>query len=294
MSIKSIQAKETTQYQYKGVTFFTNPRINVRLTSDGKVFNFDTKKFINAGAANTYSVKIKDGTSEYSQVSFQSLLSRFFGINKTVAQLIVPIDPNLGYVPDNLKLIENPNKPGPKKGSEAKKIINSTKKIDGSVKAIAPNVYEKSTEIELHGFRIVPLEIDHRFICGDEYSFENKEDAKKHQANVDFGKQCARLVVERKAGYVLAQEIFLMHVHYTFENRPYKDFKEMLWNESDIVEEGEVDKYRFAPQEGFGEFKDVILAEDAVFTFEQAATMAKKLSEMNSNFNDILSIVTKS
>lgn len=294
MSIKSIESNETTQYQYKGVTFFMNPKINVRITSDGKVFNFDTKKFINPGQAGTYSVKIKNSASEYSQVSFQSLLSRFFGIKKTVSQIIVPIDNNLGYVPSNLKLVENPNKPGPKKGSAAKKIIASNKKFDFGVKEIAPSVYEKTTEIELHGFRIVPLQVEHKFICCDGYSFDNKDDAKKHQANVDFAKQCGRLVVERKAGYVLAQEIFLMHVHYTYENRPYNDFKEMLWNDSDIIEEGEVEQYRFVPQEGLGEFKDILLSEDSTFTFEEAATMTQKLSEMNSNFNDILSIVTKS
>ena len=291
MSIKSIESAETTQYQYKGVTFFANPKINVRITNDGKVFNFETKKFINPGQAGTYSVKIN---GEYNQVSFQSLLSRFFGIKKTVSQLIVPIDNNLGYTQNNLKIVENPNKPGRKKGSAAKKIIASNKKFDFGVKEIAPSVYEKTTEIELHGFRIVPLQVDHKFICGDGYSFDNKDDAKKHQANVDFAKQCARLVVERKAGYVLAQDIFLMHVHYTNENRPYKDFKEMLWNDSDIIEEGEVAQYRFVPQEGLGEFKDILLSEDSAFTFEQAATMAQKLSEMNSNFNDILSIVTKS
>lgn len=291
MSIKSIESAETTQYQYKGVTFFANPKINVRITSDGKVFNFDNKKYMNAGQAGTYSVKIN---GEYNQVSFQSLLSRFFGIKKTVSQLIVPNDNNLGYVPGNLKIVENPNKPGRKKGSAAKKIIASNKKFDFGVKEIAPNIYEKTAEIELHGFRIVPLQVDHKFICGDGYSFDNKDDAKKHQANVDFAKQCARLVVERKAGYVLAQDIFLMHVHYTNENRPYKDFKEMLWNDSDIIEEGEVAQYRFVPQEGLGEFKDILLSEDSTFTFEQAATMTQKLSEMNSNFNDILSIVTKS
>lgn len=295
MSIKQILAENTTNYQYKGLTYFKNPGVNVHITSDGQVFNPKTKKFMKESPVGTFNISLMDDEGKaYSQASFQSLLSKFFGIEKSVAQIIVPKDQNLGFVPDNLEVIENPRKPGPRKGTPkaAPRQNKETYVANPSVKKIPVDVYEKSKEIELYGVKLQPVKVEHKFICDDGLSFDNKKHAEEHQVNVEFAKQICLTMVEKKAGYPLAEEIFLMHVSYTAENKPYSSFKDMLnAARKGIVEEGAVQMYKFSPNNELGELSDILLDDEFECTLDVAKQICKALKEMNEAVSKILNLV---
>lgn len=279
MSVKLIDSTKTVTTVKDGVTWYSNPVLHISVTSDGRVYNNRTQRFLKKTAQGLYSVYYTTGTEFSNPTSLESLLSHMLGIPKTRGEKFELLDKSKGFVKDNIIVVQN-TAAWKRRGKAAKKSVGT------DVKHVPVDVHVLETSIiEIEGFQLRVIETEHEFVTEDDQRFKSKKEAEEHQANVDKGKECAQLIVEdnKGGGYTLAEKIFLLHVP---GKKQYKNFAEMLNNDTGIVEIGANPTYKFVPLPSMGEFKDLII--ETEFSKEKAEEVAKLLKQYTESTNALL------
>lgn len=282
MSIKLINHTKTTTTTKDGIVYSSNPAIYMSVTSDGRVFNKKSGRFLNPSAHGLYPIYFTIGNTNSSPSSFNSILSYMFGVTKGKRETFVLIDESKGYVPGNIKAVPL-NKEWKTRGPSSR-----YKELPADVKQVAPLVHLIETAtINLSGYTLKVYAADHKFITEDNVQFNNKDEAIEHQLKVDKAKESANMIVNAKAGYVLAKQIFQQIVG---DNRMlYDNFKDMLSNNVGVVEVGANPSYKFINQAGLGEYKDILL--DRTFTETEAVQTAELLDKINTASSKLLNII---
>lgn len=105
---------------------------------------------------------------------------------------------------------------------------------------LAADIIIPKEKIKEYFLDYVPCEDNVRFQTEDGLIFEDRAKALMHQLSVDKGKEAAMKVVNANAGYELAEEMYMMHVHYYAGGKPRNyNFREILDNDSGVIELGD-------------------------------------------------------
>lgn len=282
MSIKSIHCAKTTTTIKDGITYSSNPATFIAITSDGRVFNNRSGRFLKPTVKGLYGVYFTNGNVNSSPASFDSIVSYMFGVIKGKRETFALIDESKGYVMGNVKAV-------PRKTEwKTRGPTTRYKELPTSVKKVSPLVHlVENATIELSGYTLKVYDADHKFITEDNVTFSNKADAIAHQLMVDKGKEAANLIVTAKCGYLLAKQIFQQFV--TNDQELYTNFKDMLANNAGIVEVGANPTYKFINQADLGEYKDILL--DRTFTEDEAHKTAELLRTISTSSSNLLAIL---
>lgn len=296
MSVKFIDSTKTTAVEKDGVIWYSNPVLNVQVTSDRRVFNNKTGRFLKPTALNLYSVTYSVGSGNSNPISYESLICHLLGFEKARTQKVELILPSNGYTRENIRLVTDltPWRDVGKNriGKKYKKRAPTESQTDqSSVTQIPVDLHLlETTIIQVEGFDVRAIDIDHLFVTEDDQKFKSKEEAEAHQLLVDKGKEMAQIVIEHQKGaYALAEKIFAKQVPV---RKAYKNFIEMMSNDSGIVEIGANPTYKFVSIPEMGEFKGIL--NDAVFnTTEEVALAAIALRDYINASNTLLNLVVK-
>lgn len=219
MSLDLINHKLTTSTtDENGVTWWSNPVINVTLSEEGNVKHKDSDKYVPLNKTGTYTIKLNINNKWVGWCgSFNSLFSRMVLGVRLVNNTLKLKDPVLGYIVSNVEVLPN------------------TCKYNRSTQAV---VKEPSKEVEYVSAQTQQFytvyEAKNEHVTEDGAIFPTKELAEWHQTNVSKGKGNAQVVLDYNGGYVLAEQIYLQEVVYN-KSKPYTNFKDVLDNNNGIV-----------------------------------------------------------
>ena len=217
----------------KGVTWWSNPSVNVKINSKGEVFDLDKNKARTTNGFSKYAFKFND-TNQWITATYNSLFSRMVLGEKLGARTIRLKDKTKGYNPENCTLVASSATHGKylKTG-----IIDPMKKQDSKVFPQETNTIEDSTAVNDSKVKdkfYTVYEAKNEHITEDGAVFPTLELAQWHQTKVSKGKGNAQVVLDYNGGYVLAEQIYLQEVVYNKE-KPYKNFVDVLKNNNGIV-----------------------------------------------------------
>lgn len=150
------------------------------------------------------------------------------------------------------------------------------------------NILSADDVLTLNDIGITEIKTKSIYITEDGLHFTEEKDAKLHQLNVDKGKEAAHLVVAKKAGYELAEQIYRLSVKYS-GRPPYDDFKCVLSNENGVQFVNGNSKYEFEDRPYLGSYRQQIL--NRQFERNDAIKIAKSLVSLNTNIRDLNSIL---
>lgn len=153
MSIKLINHTQTTSKVVDNVTWYSNPILRVSITSDGRVFNNTSKRFLTPTTGGLYSVYYTQGSEYSNPTSFDSLLSHMLGIEKTRGQKFELIDKSKGYVKDNIRVVKN-NREWKARTKRKDTTNNPVKKIPTTLHVL------ETSDIEFDGFKLKVINAD--------------------------------------------------------------------------------------------------------------------------------------
>jgi len=289
MSLKLIDAKQTTTKVENGVTWYSNPLLAVTVLSDGRVFNNKTNKFLKPTGKGLFSVYFTEGTPYSHPTTYESLIGHLLGLDRAWGEKIKLIDETKGYIQGNLQLVKEKRTWAPRK---SRKDIGDkkTRVKKNPIKEVSADIHILETsEVELHGYKLRVTKAEHVFITEDFKTFDTRKTAVEHQNLVDKGKELASMLITNNVGWNLAREIFHKVVPDT--DVKYKHFKDVIENNNGIVETGTNPTYRFIEQPYLGDYKELLL--DREFSKAEANQIASLLAKLNNLSTELLSVVVK-
>ena len=221
MSLDAIDHKLTTSTTDDiGITWWTNPNIDVKINSKGKVVSLKTckeKPRTNIG----HCFRVMNGKiSKSTQASFESLFCRVVLGKKLKGCSFYKLNETQDYSEENYQIINNTSNKVVSKG--------------GTIKAISEEdiVGLKANDLGKQYYTLYEAKNEHT--TEDGAVFPTRELAEWHQNNVSKGKGNAQIVLDYNGGYVLAEQIFLQEVKYN-KKQPYLNFVDVLNNNKGIV-----------------------------------------------------------
>ena len=225
MSLNAINHTLTTSVtDEQGVTWWTNPSMDVKINSKGKVVSLKTgKEKPKTNIGYTFRV-INDKISKSTQASFDSLFCRVVLGKKLRGCSFFKLDETKPYSEESYKIVNNTTGTSTVKGdilkvtSEQQEAVILDINTTGNTTTQYYTVYEAKNE----------------HITEDGAIFPTKELAEWHQDKVSKGKGNAQVVLDYNGGYVLAEQIYLQEVVYN-KAKPYANFIDVLNNNQGIV-----------------------------------------------------------
>lgn len=219
MSLDAIDHKLTNSTTDEiGVTWWTNPNIDVKINSKGKIISLKTgkeKPHTNIG----HCFRVMNGKiSKSTQASFESLFCRVVLGKKLKGCSFHKLDETQDYSEENYQIINNTShkvisKGGILKGLSGKDVVDlKANDLGKQYYTVYEAVNEHTTE--------------------DSAVFPTKELAEWHQTKVSKGN--AQVVLDYNGGYVLAEQIYLQEVVYN-KGKPYTNFIDVLNSNKGIV-----------------------------------------------------------
>ena len=219
MSLDAIDYKLTNSTtDENGVTWWSNPVINVTISEEGKVKYKDSGKYVPINKSGTYTIKLNINNKWVGWCgSFNSLFSRMVLGVRLANHTLKLKDPTLGYIVSNVDVLPNIYK----HNSSKQTIVKESTKVVEAVPTPTQQFYT------LH-------EAKNEHITEDGAVFPTRELAEWHQTNVSKGKGNAQIVLDYNGGYILAEQIYLQEVVYN-KAKPYANFIDVLNNNQGII-----------------------------------------------------------
>lgn len=248
MSIKVLDSNFKATIGEGGIVSYSHPECSTILTSDYKVFNakngrelkvYTNEKLIGGQISSRFKGK-------RANFSFGRLLALMAGQEEKGYYRI--IDENKPLTLDNITTLQDYMKSNPKESSIKPKLVKDPifKKDPAIIALPSDGKKEENMDIIIHKDKIreyfleyVPCEDMLNFITEDGLIFNDRAKALLHQLNVDKGKELANKVVKAKAGYELAEEMYLSQVDYSTGKPLDYNFRTILDNNTGIREVGE-------------------------------------------------------
>lgn len=289
MSLKLVDAKQTTTKVENGVVWYSNPALTVTVLSDGRVFNNKTNKFLKPTSKGLFSIYFTDYTPYSHPTTYDSLISHVLGLNRGWGEKIKLIDGTKGYVQGNLQLVKEKRAWAPRKSRKSANDKNIRNKKN-PIKEVSADIHILETsEVVLYGYKLRVTKAEHTFITEDFKTFDTRKAALEHQLLVDKGKELSSMLINNNVGWSLAREIF--HKVVPDNDIKYKHFKDVIENNDGIVEIGTNPTYRFIEQPYLGDYKDLLINRE--FSKSDANQIASLLAKLNNLSTELLSIIVK-
>lgn len=297
MSITAIQQNHTVATVLpNGVLAWSNPDIDVLITSEGKVLDLSGKElFYKNNTLRTYAVAVQVKRDEwsYSHVKFASLYAYMVLGVPLKSRTIVRKDDSKPFIPENVRVVSRhfnrrhhrtvetvydvPFKPEPK-------VVNVSpfKTLQPSRTPVQPEL-PVVAEVPFPQF-YTTTEAVVKYITEDFAEFPTLELANWHQDNVSKAKGNAQVVLDFNGGWQLAEAIFGQDVKYN-KARPYQNFRDVMENNTGIKDISEGGKASFKDAQQI--FKELHVDTKYIntqlyknlYSLEDAATIQEKLEE---------------
>lgn len=252
MSLDLINHKETTStVDANGITWWENPSLSVKISSNGDVFSKKKKKLVGTDSVNKYAIVIKKKSGYYyNSYSFASIYSRVVLGLRLGLDTIILKDESKGYCKENVKVV-----------SSASKIAISKKvALNLDKNTIVEKTQQKTKEkfIKCEDFNTnhtteqyyTYYQAKEEYITEDGGVFPSMELAEWHQEKVSKGKGNAQVVLDFNGGWVLAEQIFLQEVVYRCD-KPYEHFKDVMESNKGIISNVQKEECVFENVKGF-------------------------------------------
>ena len=232
MSLDLINHKETTStVDANGVTWWSNPVVNVTINSIGDVQCNECS--VQQNISKTYTIKLNiDGKWIGWCASFNSLFCRIVLGKSLVDFNMKVVDSTKPYSEENIVLLER----------YSKKVFNVSDKPK-------QEVVLREVKKELMQY-YTSYEAKEEYITEDGGVFPSMQLAEWHQEKVSKGKGNAQVVLDFNGGWVLAEQIFLQEVVYRCD-KPYEHFKNVMENNKGIISNVQKEEFVFENIEGF-------------------------------------------
>ena len=220
MSLDAIDHKLTTSTTDEdGITWWTNPAIDVKINSKGKVISLKTgKEKPRTNIGRCFRV-INGKISKSTQASFESLFCRVVLGKKLQGSLFYKLDDTQDYSEENYQIVCNTGAKVSK--GDILKVISGKEVVDLNTNNLGKQFY-------------TVYEAKNEHTTEDGAVFPTKELAEWHQTNVSKGKGNAQVVLDYNGGFVLAEQIYLQEVVYN-KAKPYLHFTDVLNNNKGVV-----------------------------------------------------------
>lgn len=240
-----------------GVVTYSHPECSTVITSDYRVFNakngrelkvYQNEKLVGGQISSRFKGK-------RANFSFGRLLALMAGHQENGYYRI--IDESQPLTLDNITTLQDYMKSSVKddvkamttrrnfKRGESKKLENKKEPVIHALpapdtpKEVGLDIIIPKSKISEYFLEYVPCEDKLDFITEDGLIFNDRAQALLHQLRVDKGKELANKVVAAKAGYGLAEEMYLSQVDYSTGKPIDYNFRTILENNSGIREVGE-------------------------------------------------------
>ena len=236
MSYDFIKAEQTTATKTTaGVIIWSNPNVDVQITSEGKVLKDGELIQPKAARYKPYPICVKcDGKWRAYSAGFNSLYSRMVLGVKLGTKTIKLKDSTKGYLEGNIEVVTLHY------NARTKGVDTKVHKELSNIKPKAQETLMKDlldeqikTQAEQKVFYTV-YEAKNEHTTEDGAVFPTKELAEWHQTKVTKGKGNAQVVLDYNGGFVLAEQIYLQEVVYN-KAKPYTNFIDVLNNNQGIV-----------------------------------------------------------
>ena len=224
MSMYGIDPKKTKEFKNRGVTWWSNPAVNVIISCKGDVERADgrpIKKYSkNDGFNPKFGVSFPD-SGTYSLRSFNSLFVRMVkGCEYGMGKQLMKVNENLEYSDKNTRIV-------------SKGVLRLTQ-ADIDCEKDDVKECEEKTNVHTHKhYRVIKGVIG--YMAEDGAVFPTKDSAQWHQDNVTKGKSNAQIVLDYNSGYVLAEQLFMQEVVYRTQ-KPYVNFVDVMNNNNGVQE----------------------------------------------------------
>ena len=220
MSLDAIDHKLTTSTTSEnGITWWTNPAIDVKINSKGKVISLKTgKEKPRTNIGHCFRV-INGKISKSTQASFESLFCRVVLGKKLQGSLFYKLDDTQDYSEENYQIVCNTGAKVSK--GDILKVISGKEVVELKTNNLGKQFYTL-------------YEAKNEHTTEDGAVFPTKELAEWHQTKVTKGKGNAQVVLDYNGGFVLAEQIYLQEVVYN-KAKPYTNFIDVLNNNQGIV-----------------------------------------------------------
>ncbi len=293
MSVLSLIDNSKTKHEViKGVHWWSNPELSVKINSKGEVYSPKGKKVggckQKSNYSPTYSVNIKQGKNIIRKVvTFQGLFCYLaLNIESTAATKLVKKDCLKGYTVDNVILLKTNNT----KGTGVVVFDADLAELnDQQPTKLVPENTETPKFYKVTQGNVT-------YTTEDGAKFPTRELAEWHQEKVTKGKVTAQIALDYNGGYVMAEQLFLNEVVYNCA-KPYEHFKDVLENDQGVQEiAGEGDyELDFDAWICVGASSVLCVDRDADFkcTKEEALIAEKLLVTIDDKFMDMLKEVNK-
>lgn len=100
IKLTDIDSSKTETLYMDGILWYSNPILETIVSSDGRMYNPYTNKYISKNKSGLFTVVLSNKYQTSSK--YDNLLSRLLGIPLKKGESFVLIDPSLGYVVENL------------------------------------------------------------------------------------------------------------------------------------------------------------------------------------------------
>ena len=237
MSLDLINHKLTTSTtDENGTTWWTNPAIDVKINSKGKIVSLKTGKE-KPSTKIGHCFRVMNGKiSKSTQASFESLFCRVVLGKKLQGSLFSKLDETQDYSEENYEIVCN---------TGAKVSRGDLLKVLSGQEVLGL----KCNDLSKQFYTVYEAKNEH--ITEDGAVFPTLELAQWHQEKVSKGKGNAQVVLDYNGGYVLAEQIYLQEVVYN-KATPYTNFVDVLNNNQGIVSNVQEEHYKFDKLEGEG------------------------------------------
>lgn len=273
MSLNLIKNTETKSYiDNKGVTWWENPNVNVKINSIGEVYRrtkIGSNTYVKAQPTSIGRFSVSIGGKTPQPTPYSSLYSRMvMGVQLGTRTLLLK-NPKKGYIDGNIEIVSGREfRKEVMNGSTVKSLSNVMKntsnKTDSPAEYFITNFYTHYPKVE-------------KYITEDFAEFPTLELAEWHQEKVTKGKGNAQVVLDYNGGYVLAEQIYFQEVVYN-KQKPYSNIKDVLENNGGIKEVKQQERVVFDKLEGLAftnSLDDIGLSK--LFNFETTIEHAKEL-----------------
>ena len=230
MSVYSIDPKKTKEFKNRGVTWWSNPAVNVIISCKGDVERADgrpIKKYSkNDGSCAKFGVS---STGSYSLRSFNSLFVHMVkGCEYGAGKQLIKVNENLDYSNKNTRIV-------------SRGVLRLTQADVDCEEEVKVCKVEEKVHIYKH-YRVIKGDVVYK--TEDGAVFPTEELAKWHQNRVSKGKGNAQVVLDYNDDYVLAEQIYLQEVVYN-KKKPYVIFADVMSNNNGVVSDTKDDEYKF-------------------------------------------------
>lgn len=236
MSVLSLVDNSKTKHEViKGVHWWSNPELSVKINSKGEVYSPKGKKLGGCKQkptySPTYSVHIGQGTNVVRKVvTFHGLFCYLaLNIESTAATKLVKKDCSKGYTVDNVIVFRVNNT----KGTGVVIFDTDTVTEQQTTKLTVQTETTKYKEAASEFYKEIKGET--LYVTEDGAKFPTKDLAEWHQEKVTKGKSNAQIALDYNGGYVMAEQLLLNEVVYNCP-KPYEHFKDVMDNNNGVQE----------------------------------------------------------